>query len=167
MSGNKYNYKADLLERLKDLGYAELYLDAAARESRETFFLALRDVAEARKGIAQLAVDAHVNRENLYRILSEEGNPRDRTLESVLNALGMYTTVKLKEPPTVGSNPPLVTNVAASITIGAGATVTGSVDQPTIETPKNSYYLSKIEQEAQLIVSGRELSTDIPIEIAA
>lgn len=103
MNENRHSYKADLLERLKDLRYAELYLDAASRESQESFFLALRDVAEARLGIHQLALDADVNRENLYRLLSEEGNPRYSTLKPVVNALGMYVTVRLTQMPTVSS----------------------------------------------------------------
>lgn len=47
VSANKHNYKADLLGRLDDLRYAVFYLTAAAKESQETFFLALRDVVEA------------------------------------------------------------------------------------------------------------------------
>jgi len=41
MSEDKHSYKVDLLDRLKDLQYAQLYLDAAAKESQETFLLAL------------------------------------------------------------------------------------------------------------------------------
>ena len=103
MSENKYDYKADLLVRLKELQYAQLYLEAAAKESQETFLLALRDVAEAQKGMSQLAVEANVNRENLYRALSEEGNPTYSTLSSVLDVLGMELLPSLKQ--TVPFNP--------------------------------------------------------------
>jgi probable addiction module antidote protein len=106
LSKNKYDYKADLLNRLKELQYAELYLEAAARESQETFLLALRDVVEAQKGMAQLAVEADVNRENLYRVLSEEGNPTLNTLTSVLSALGIEWTVRLKQAAVFGSSEP-------------------------------------------------------------
>lgn len=98
MSESKHNYKADLLDRLRDLEYAQLYLDSAAKESQETFLLALRDVAEAQKGMSQLAEEADVNRENLYRALSEDGNPRLSTLGSVLDALGMEWSITLKHP---------------------------------------------------------------------
>jgi DNA-binding phage protein len=50
-------YKADLLADLRDLDYAKGYLSAAARESSETLLLALRDVAEAQKGMAQGSSD--------------------------------------------------------------------------------------------------------------
>src|SRR6266550_823362 len=96
LSEIKHSYKVDLLDRLKDLQYAQLYLDAAAKESQETFLLALRDVAEAQKGMSQLAEEADVNRENLYRALSEDGNPRLSTLGSVLDALGMEWGITLK-----------------------------------------------------------------------
>lgn len=105
MSENKYDYKADLLARLKELQYAQLYLEAAAKESQETFLLALRDVAEAQKGMAQLAVEADVNRENLYRALSEEGNPTLSTLTSVLDALGMELLPSLKQIVPTSSEP--------------------------------------------------------------
>jgi probable addiction module antidote protein len=98
VSENRFDYKADLLARLKELPYAQLYLEAAAKESQGTFLLALRDVAEAQKGMSQLAVEANVNRENLYRALSEEGNPTYSTLSSVLDAFGMELLPSLKHP---------------------------------------------------------------------
>jgi probable addiction module antidote protein len=89
------NYRDDLLENLRnDHGYAADYLSAAISDSREAFLVALRDVAEAQKGMSKVATEANVNRENLYRTLSEEGNPRFSTLESILNVLGMDLVVK-------------------------------------------------------------------------
>jgi probable addiction module antidote protein len=93
------DYKADLLEDLRnDAGFAAAYLSAAILDSREAFLVALRDVAEARKSMSELAVAANVNRENLYRSLSRDGNPRLSTLESVLDALGMDFTITVKPP---------------------------------------------------------------------
>jgi probable addiction module antidote protein len=84
------NYKADLLEELRnDADYAAEYLTAARKDSREAFLVALRDVAEARKGMMRVAKEAKVNRENLYRALSREGNPRIETVDSVLEVLGI------------------------------------------------------------------------------
>ena len=46
------NYKADLLAELKnDPEYAAEYLSAAKADSNEAFLVALRDVAEAQKGM--------------------------------------------------------------------------------------------------------------------
>jgi probable addiction module antidote protein len=83
------SYKDDLLADLKDLDYAATYLSTALSDSREVFLLALRDVAEAQKGISKLAVEAQLNRENLYRMLSEHGNPRLDTLKAVLRGVGL------------------------------------------------------------------------------
>jgi len=83
------DYKADLLASLKNTWYAAKYLTASAKDSVDALLVALRDVAEARLGLTKLAADAKVNRENLYRMLSEEGNPRLRNLTAVVDALGL------------------------------------------------------------------------------
>ncbi len=88
------DYKADLLADLRDdLGFAGEYLSAAYADSREAFLVALRDVAEAQKGIARVAAQAKVNRENLYRTLSKEGNPTLYTIGSVLDVLGLKVLI--------------------------------------------------------------------------
>ena len=51
------------------------------------FLSGLRDVAKAH-GFATVAEAANVNRENLYRTLSGDKNPRIDTVHSVLKALG-------------------------------------------------------------------------------
>jgi probable addiction module antidote protein len=92
------DYKADLLADLRDNPrFAADYLSAAYVDSQEAFLVALRDVAEAQKGITKVAAGAKLNRENLYRMLSKEGNPRLSTLGSVLNALGMDLSVTPKQ----------------------------------------------------------------------
>lgn len=61
------------------------------------FLLALRDVARTREGgLAGLAEAAQLNREHLYRMLSENGNPELRSLEALLDALGFRLSVELK-----------------------------------------------------------------------
>jgi len=59
----------------------------------ELFLLALRNVAEAQGGIAQLAEKAKLNRESLYRMLSDRGNPEFRSLDALLHALGFRLAV--------------------------------------------------------------------------
>jgi probable addiction module antidote protein len=94
MRMNSNDYKTDLLSDLRDPEYAAGYLSAAKAESQETFLLALRDVAEAQKGVGRVAKKARVNRENLYRMLSKEGNPRLSSLDAVLSALGFRIIVQ-------------------------------------------------------------------------
>jgi probable addiction module antidote protein len=90
------DYHSWLIERLADPREAERYLRVAIEDSPEIFFKALRNVAEANK-MAKVAEQAGVNRESLYKALSKDGNPLYITLDSVLAALGMELTVRLKQ----------------------------------------------------------------------
>ena len=82
-------YRPDLIESLRNAGEAEEYLNAALEEEDpELFLLALRNVAEAQGGVAQLAEKTKLNRESLYKMLSERGNPEFRSLDALLHALG-------------------------------------------------------------------------------
>lgn len=91
------NYQEGLLKRLKDPGYATEYLNEALREgSQEVFMLALRDVAKAR-GVSLVAKETDLNRETLYRMLSEKGNPNLSSLNKLLNSLGLTLTIRSKE----------------------------------------------------------------------
>ena len=60
--------------------------------------LALRDAADV-LGMAELARRTGLNRETLYRTLSESGNPRLDTLGAILDAFGLRLTVQPAKPP--------------------------------------------------------------------
>jgi len=91
-------YEDVLVEDLQDPAEAAEYLNACLEDrDPEVFLLALRDVARARGGVAKLAKLTELNREHLYRMLSENGNPELRSLESLLDALGFRLAVTLKE----------------------------------------------------------------------
>jgi probable addiction module antidote protein len=98
MARNSKDYREHLDNVLQDGEEAVAYLNAALAESdAEVFLLALRDVARAREGgLAGLAEAARLNREHLYRMLSETGNPELRSLEALLDALGFRLSVELK-----------------------------------------------------------------------
>ena len=90
-------YQEHLDDVLKDDAEAVAYLNAALDDDPEVFLLALRDVARTREGgLAALAETAQLNREHLYRMLSENGNPELRSLEALLDALGFRLSVELK-----------------------------------------------------------------------
>jgi probable addiction module antidote protein len=74
------------------------YLTASLEEGNEAFLLALRDVAEARGGIGNLAKEADLNREGLYAMLSERGNPRLSSVSRILDALGLKVEFTAKDP---------------------------------------------------------------------
>ena len=73
------SYETGLKEDLADPSEAAEYLNAALADgSQEVFLLALKDVANAR-GISEISRLSHLNRENLYKILSTKGNPKLRS----------------------------------------------------------------------------------------
>jgi probable addiction module antidote protein len=91
-------YEEILDEDLQNPAEAAQYLSACLESGEpEVFLLALRDVARARGGVAKLAELTELNREHLYRMLSENGNPELRSLETLLDALGFRLAVALKE----------------------------------------------------------------------
>lgn len=91
------NYQEGLLKRLEEPGYASEYLNEALKEdSQEIFMLALRDVAKA-KGITLIAKEANLNRETMYRMLSEKGNPNLSSLKKILDTLGLSLNIGKKE----------------------------------------------------------------------
>ena len=90
------DYRESLLQALQDPQEAAEYLTAALEEGDSAaFLLALRDVAEAR-GMSTLAAKAQLNRENLYRMLSEHGNPQLDSLTALLDALDLRLAVAIK-----------------------------------------------------------------------
>ncbi|TPF93036.1 addiction module antidote protein [Bifidobacterium sp. UTBIF-78] len=64
------------------------YLDAAAETGDPKLMqAAIGDVAKAR-GMGQIAKEAGVGRESLYKSLSHDGNPSFATILKVVHALG-------------------------------------------------------------------------------
>jgi probable addiction module antidote protein len=80
----------------KSRAFAAEYLKAAIEDTDEprVLLVALRQVAEARGGIAKVAKAAGIERESLYRALSPRGNPRFSTLVAVTKAMGLTLTVE-------------------------------------------------------------------------
>ncbi len=80
---------------LKDSELASAYLNVALMEEDPRVFLfALKNVYEAQGGeMADLARKTKLSRENLYRILSEKGNPK-LSIVSLLNAIGFSLAVQ-------------------------------------------------------------------------
>jgi probable addiction module antidote protein len=96
MSDLTKNYREALLHDLQDPVEAAAYLTAALEEGDSAvFLLALRDVADAR-GVNVLAIKGQLNRENLYRMLSERDNPQLDNLTALLDALDLRLAVAVK-----------------------------------------------------------------------
>jgi probable addiction module antidote protein len=90
-------YRDLLLERLQDPTEAAHYLTACLEEGDEVFLIGLRDVVDALGGMAELAHASGLNRETLYRTLSEHGNPRLSSLGSIIEALGLRLRIESPE----------------------------------------------------------------------
>lgn len=90
------NHHIELLENQKR---AKLYLTTALREFEkdknvEAFLLALRDIAEAQGGLSKLSHRTELNRQNLYKALSKNGNPKLETIGIILKGLGFRFAVE-------------------------------------------------------------------------
>lgn len=73
-------------EELKS--YIRVALDEYQKDSDEKAFLSALSVAtQARGGFSKLSRETGLNRENLYRALSEHADPRLSTVMQVLNTL--------------------------------------------------------------------------------
>lgn len=83
--------KWDVVDHLKTEEDMALYFEAAMEEAGDDAnYIAkvLGDIARAR-GMTQLAKDAGLGRESLYKALSGEGNPSFATILKVTRALGL------------------------------------------------------------------------------
>lgn len=90
------NYEDGLKAALLDPNEAAAYLNAALEENDQALFLlALRDIAEAH-GFSQMAQNASLNRENLYRMLSTSGNPQFSSLNALLHSMGLRLAVEVE-----------------------------------------------------------------------
>jgi probable addiction module antidote protein len=96
MNNASVPYVEILREWLEDPVQAAAYLDAALDDGdQEVFLLALRDVADAR-GFTAVAQESELNRENLYRMLSRQGNPQLSSLTALLRSLGLRLAVEVE-----------------------------------------------------------------------
>lgn len=82
----------DAADYLDDEATISAYITAALEDPNPDVFLtAVRDVARAR-GMAQLAKDAGLGRESLYKALTPGAKPRYDTMLKLLHALGVKLT---------------------------------------------------------------------------
>ena len=93
------SYHEELVESLRGDEEAQIeYIKANFEDNGDipsAILSAIRTVAEAR-GFKKFADSADLNRENLYRVLSEGGNPRLDTFFKILDALELRLSVESK-----------------------------------------------------------------------
>ena len=87
----------DVADHLRSPEEMATYLDAWLDEFPDDvsgIVRAVGDIARA-KGMTQVAKDAGLSRESLYRSLSEEGNPSFSTILKVLRSVGLRLSVSV------------------------------------------------------------------------
>ncbi len=82
-----------MISELKDPKEVKLFLELAMEEYEKdndtsALMLTLRLIAEAQGGIAKLADKSHLNRQNLYKILTGKAVPRLDTMVAIIKGLG-------------------------------------------------------------------------------
>jgi len=89
------SYDELLISELRDPEFAAGYLSASLEgRSVDQFLIALRNVAQAQGGLGKLAGETDLNRQNIYRMLSDNGNPTLTSLLTILSALGFEVCFK-------------------------------------------------------------------------
>lgn len=88
-----------MFEYLQDVEEAAAYLEVALEEYEQdgdtrAFMIAIQRVAEVKGGITELSKKSGLNRQNLYRIFSNQVSPRFNTLFKILRALGFTVSIK-------------------------------------------------------------------------
>lgn len=84
-----------MLKRLKDPAEAAAFLEAAIEDGDQAvLMLALRQVAQAHGGVAEIARRSNLTREATYRMLSKTGNPELRSFNAILAATGLRLSVR-------------------------------------------------------------------------
>ena len=84
----------DVVDYLETEDDMVAYLNAALEDGDLALIVAaLGDIARA-KGMAQVASEAGLGRESLYKSLSPTGNPEFATILKVLNTLGLQLHVQ-------------------------------------------------------------------------
>jgi len=78
-----------------DPGYAIDLLNSILEDGDQPeLLIALRQMAEAFGGVRQVAQRAELNPNQLYRTLSEKGNPEVRSLTAILRAMGLRLAIQ-------------------------------------------------------------------------
>ena len=79
----------------EDPAFAAEYLNAILVDGDETdLMLALRTLSKAFGGLQEVARNAEINANTIYRTLSEKGNPEIKTLSAILMAMGMRLAIQ-------------------------------------------------------------------------
>lgn len=77
------------------------YIEAAFEDGDPSLIAHALGVVARARGMSQLARDAGLSRDAMYKALQPDGNPTLQTLTSVMKALGMKLSAHVQPPPQV------------------------------------------------------------------
>jgi len=78
-----------------DPAYAVELLNSILEDGEQAeLLIALRQMAEAFGGVRSVAKSAELNPSQLYRTLSEKGNPEVRSLSAILRVMGLRLAIQ-------------------------------------------------------------------------
>ena len=102
MKRHSVSFDTDFHERLKDMEYARMFLEAAVEETDrdgdyEALLLAMREVVDAQGGVPKMAQQMGVQKQSLYKVLSRQGNPRLNSFGKLLRQVGLRMTFEILE----------------------------------------------------------------------
>ncbi|ATS74310.1 MULTISPECIES: DNA-binding protein [Gammaproteobacteria] len=79
----------------RDPGYAVELLNSILEDGDQgELLIALRQMADAFGGVRSVAKSAELNPSQLYRTLSDKGNPEVRSLTAILRAMGLRLAIQ-------------------------------------------------------------------------
>ncbi|HGA7692144.1 TPA: DNA-binding protein [Salmonella enterica subsp. enterica serovar Virchow] len=79
----------------RDPGYAVELLNSILEDGDQgELLIALRQMADAFGGVRSVARSAELNPSQLYRTLSDKGNPEVRSLTAILRAMGLRLAIQ-------------------------------------------------------------------------
>lgn len=84
----------DIADHLEDDEDILGFLSEVASEGNASDLLHALSIASRAKGMTAIAKQAGVNRQSLYRSLSQDGSPKFETIMKVIEALGLRITFK-------------------------------------------------------------------------
>ena len=91
------DYKESLFSDLQDANFSAKHLNSAMEDGDlDVLLLAMKNVIDARGGMSEIAKKAGINRESLYRSLTEGVNPKINTLHKILHSLGLKLVVEVE-----------------------------------------------------------------------
>jgi probable addiction module antidote protein len=164
MAKQAHDKRASRNESVNDRAEAVATLNVAleGKKNREAAFLmALRHIAET-FGIAQLATEAKLSRESLYRTLSEKGNPRLSTVVTLLDVLGLQ--LKVEQQTTARSNQPQPVHTPPQDTLPLPSLRLTPTPPPKKHSIKVELWLM-IERNSKFVRSKKSAREDIELYV--